>query len=507
MVSFWRAWRPSASVRSAGARGFLGRLAADTRGNALAIIAAAVIPLIAMVGSGVDLSRAYLARTRLQQACDAGVIAGRKVMGDSVDATVTAEVRKFVNFNFPQGTLQTTAFTIVPTEGTNESVDLSLSTTMPTALMKIVGFTTFGIDVNCTARQDFVNTDVMMVLDVTKSMDDEIDGTKKIAALRSAVAALYRALKPAQDKLENASLRLRYGIVPYSSTVNVGKLLYAKNTSWIRNPYPYQKCVSSNWSGCTNYDPVSVTHSNNWFNSTWGGCIEERATVNSIRSSTGYTAPSGAYDLDVDAAPTNDATRWGPYDPAAVEPENSSACPKGARLPARFATEADITSWVSAANGFVPVGSTYHDIGLIWGARLISSTGLWATDNPDTFNSFPVNRHLIFMTDGELAPTISTYSAYGVERYDRRVTSSSNTSTMADEQYESHRQRGTRIMCNKIKSMNITLWVVAFGTTLTDELRSCASSPNHASESSNSAALIQRFQQIGQDIGALRLSR
>ncbi|WP_416365748.1 TadE/TadG family type IV pilus assembly protein [Sphingomonas aerolata] len=66
---------------SSPARGFLGRLARDTKGNVLAIVAAAILPMTAFIGAGLDLSRAYLVRTRLQQACDAGVLAGRRAMG------------------------------------------------------------------------------------------------------------------------------------------------------------------------------------------------------------------------------------------------------------------------------------------------------------------------------------------------------------------------------------------------------------------------------------------
>ncbi len=58
-------------VDSAQRKGFLARLARDVRGNTLAIVGAALVPLSAMIGSGVDMSRAYMAKTRLQSACDA----------------------------------------------------------------------------------------------------------------------------------------------------------------------------------------------------------------------------------------------------------------------------------------------------------------------------------------------------------------------------------------------------------------------------------------------------
>ena len=71
----------------ASARARIGALCSNTRGSTLAICAAAIIPLLLLMGSGLDMSRAYMAKLRLQQACDAGSLAGRRVMqGDTLDA-------------------------------------------------------------------------------------------------------------------------------------------------------------------------------------------------------------------------------------------------------------------------------------------------------------------------------------------------------------------------------------------------------------------------------------
>ena len=53
----------------------LRNLLTDTKGNTLAIFAAALVPLVAMIGSGLDLSFAYMAKAKLQNACDAAVLA------------------------------------------------------------------------------------------------------------------------------------------------------------------------------------------------------------------------------------------------------------------------------------------------------------------------------------------------------------------------------------------------------------------------------------------------
>ena len=60
--------------------GIMSRLASNQEGNIIAIFAAAIIPAIGLVGGAVDMSRLYLTQARLQGACDAGALLGRKIM-------------------------------------------------------------------------------------------------------------------------------------------------------------------------------------------------------------------------------------------------------------------------------------------------------------------------------------------------------------------------------------------------------------------------------------------
>ena len=55
--------------------------------------------------------------------------------------------------------------------------------------------------------------------------------------------------------------------------------------------------------------------------------------------------------------------------------------------------------------------------------------------------------------------------------------------------------------------MNVSVWVIAFGTSLSSEMQECASNANQASTASNSATLIQRVREIGSNIGLLRLTQ
>lgn len=642
------------------------RLAHDARGNTLAIVAAAIIPLAALVGSGIDMSRAYMAQARLQMACDAAALAGRRAMTDgTVDATVRSEALKFFRFNFPTGENSTTppfgvtSFAPNVVGGDNNAVVISASTTLPTTIMSMFGYTSIPIKADCSARLDFRNTDIMLVLDTTGSMDWDAAGnnvnggsTSRIAALRSAVLALYDTLAPIQTQLEAVGLRIRYGIVPYSSGVNVGTALRTLNQDYLVSSWTYQSRVANfntqNTTTTTSYDysdtvetyPSAISRSNcrdygdnksfgsfspspttgpngeryTYARGTWGGvavdsasgsgsktctrvkttrtttttttwdgtykftnwtyqpvtynvanfrsgstitlatntltnmqsrtvpvagtytlaqlatmgfstsshsfsgCVEERDTVSTITGTSTVSRPAGAHDLDMDTAPTSDATRWRPQFSGIVHRRNndsspnptanvtttsnyssSSSCPTAARV---------LQTWTRTAlstylNSLDPAGNTYHDFGMIWGARMVSPTGIFSATNPTTYGGYGVDRYLVFMTDGELNTNSTNYGLYGIEYLDRRVTGGY---TDYDDQNARHAKR-FEIACQEAKSKVNSVWVIVFTASMSTELSNCASSPSQAATVTTSAALISKFEEIGRNIGALRLTQ
>jgi len=238
---------------------------------------------------------------------------------------------------------------------------------------------------------------------------------------------------------------------------------------------------------------------------TWAGCIEERDTVTSIVDGYGYTIPEGAFDLDIDLFPTDDATRWRPYFPDIVyRPDNGYrpqiACPAPARRLQAW-NRGDLNSYIAQLRA---TGGTYHDNGMSWGTRMLSPNGIFGADNPDSFNTMPVARHIIYFTDGQLDTGDTIYSTRGMERWNKRVTGEAGYTTEAD--LNGRHQQRFRMLCNEAKQRGITIWVVTLATSLTDDLRNCASSPDHASETADQAQLRARFIEIGRNIGALRLA-
>lgn len=242
---------------------FFRNLRDDATANTLVIVAAALIPITAMIGSAVDFSRAYMAKSRLQSACDASSLAARRVMKNDIFTDEVEETgQQFFSFNFPVGSFGSAEFQPEISRPETGIIHIRAATSIPTVVMQIFGFDQLAISADCDASLNFVNTDVVMVLDVTGSMADEVGGVPKIESLRDAVLALYDELAPVQAQLESQGLRLRYGIVPYSSTVNVGHLLYDEDPDYIRRSTPFQSRVA-NFNAAT-YLPNSPTSSGAW---------------------------------------------------------------------------------------------------------------------------------------------------------------------------------------------------------------------------------------------------
>lgn len=591
------------------ARAFMGRLARDVRANTLAIMTMALIPLAGMVGGGVDISRMYIVKTRLQHACDAGALAGRKAMGGGVwnfnNYYARTQAEKFFDANYNASAYGVTARARAFSENAGK-VSGTASADLPMTLMRIFGKTSETLSVNCDAEMRLPNTDVMFVLDTTGSMnDDDGRGTRKITGLKVAVKCFYEIVARLDTDADcttgtpsggtGSQVQLRFGFVPYATNVNVGRLL---KPEWMPDNWTYQtrklaNTPSGNWGAwskeysgycsdipddtearqytitssrrgnCTymlrdwvgtatkwNYGPLSqpistLKNGTGWNNGftlpigpggaqktiNWDGCIEERKTVwqNSYSP-----IPAGAKDLDIDLVPNSDETRWGPVLNDVIYTRKTGVRQAGSfSLPADNGTNAIYTNgdyyacpvpakkmqvWASATDfdnyvdSLTPNGNTYHDIGLLWGARLLSPSGIFKSENEYTPQGGEIERHLIFMTDGDTCTGTNNYTAYGVLWFDRRTTDPSaaptdgctdtgTLTTQVNARYSA--------LCEAVKNKNITLWVIAFGnlaTTTETRLKNCASSGRYF-KATDASTLQQTFKSIADQISQLRLTK
>lgn len=217
------------------------------------ILAISVVPLLALVGSSIDMGRAYLVESRLQQACDAGVLGARKELGAisnfdpaSDGAAVIDKGTRFFNANFADGIYRSIDRDFTMALENDQSVSGIASVVLPTDIMQFFGKDEIPISVNCRAELTVPNTDVMMALDVTGSMAESNpdDTSPKISVLKSVVKGFYATMEATRQPQS----RIRYGFVPYSTNVNVGGLL---KDDWVipQWSYPSRTLVGTTGSG------------------------------------------------------------------------------------------------------------------------------------------------------------------------------------------------------------------------------------------------------------------
>lgn len=267
----------------------------DNSGNVMMMMAIMLFVLAGFCGCAVDAARLFVVNSRLQQACDAGALAGRRAMTDTstgntvLDSSATAQAQSFFTNNFRSGWFGTTSVVFTPSKTTDAQVAASASVAVPMVLMRMFGMNSVTLTTSCTARLNVPDTDVIFVLDTTGSMaclpgDDDstcnnyvgnagtttytrpLDGAtsgntsmagyplstayyvpeksgSRISALRSAVLNFYDTLAAAAD----SSTHIRYGFVTYTSTVNAGRAVMSiapkyivggvgsANTNWTYN--------------------------------------------------------------------------------------------------------------------------------------------------------------------------------------------------------------------------------------------------------------------------------
>jgi Flp pilus assembly protein TadG len=270
----------------------------------------------------------------------------------------------------------------------------------------------------------------------------------------------------------------------------------------------------------------------------WKPCIEE---ISTFRNTDGNPLdewspiPSAAKDMVIDHLPSNadDTTRWRPTLPDAVWdrgsnlnaitdtasrsntyefncPLNTATTTSEARKMQAYRTATGAANFRNYVNSLATAGNTYHDIGLLWGARLMSPDGIFESENKTTPAGADISRHMVFMTDGDTFTEGKNYTSYGIDRWDRRQTNNSTDvgsgqSTLLNN-VNNARQSA---LCNAIKAKQITLWVVFYGPPAGDtytRLRNCASSFEHFFVASDTQLLIETFNKIASSISELKLT-
>jgi len=428
------------------------------------IVGLAAIPLAIALGVTIDSARGYTAHNRLQAAVDAAALAAAnstEAEGETIEEAATM----FFDSNFPDDYLggDVTSFSAVFNEESGE-INVTAEVLLPTTFMRVAGKDNVVITARASSITQTSGLELALVIDVTGSMDETVDGVKKIDSLKTATASLLDVLYGDDDLVED----LFVSLIPYSGTVNIGS--DRPNLAIGLNQGEFAP-------------------------ETWGGCVEARDDG----------------EDQTDDPPTGTSGRFSPYNfrkynevfGAVFGDSGNLFCPDLAMMPLEPSRQI-IQDEIDALSAS---GPTLTNIGMVWGWRAISPTwrGHWGAevpaDRPLDYDADNNIKAVVFMTDG--LASVFDYTAYGLRSEERLGTS--NVS-LANQEIDSRLLN----VCNSMKDENIQVFTIMFdlnSPTVETLYRDCATSDEHFFDSPTGEDLEIAFKKIGRRLTNLRLTQ
>jgi Flp pilus assembly protein TadG len=432
------------------------RFLKDRRGGVAPMFALAIVPVFGLVGAAVDYSRASSVRTGMQSAIDATALAMAKLAPTLTAAQLQTQTTAYFNAMFNHPEAKNLVITPTYTTAGGTQLVISVSGSVDTSFMKIMGFSSLNIGSTSTVKWGNSRLRVALVLDNTGSMAD--DG--KIGALKTATNNLLTQLKNAAT--QNGDVYV--SIIPFVKDINVGASNY--NASWIDwtdwDAQNTTNCSGWGWGGggCSGWGWGSGTPANH---NTWNGCVTDRGNSN---------APSsGNYDTNVVAPGSTNDTKFAA--------EQYDSCPQ-AIMPLSY----NWAAMTTLVNNMTPAGNTNQAIGLAHGWMSLVGGGPYPTP-PAKDPNYTYNTVIILLTDG-------------LNTQDRWYTSQTSID---------NRQSMT---CTNIKAAGITLYTVQVNTggdPTSTLLQNCASTSDKFFLVTQSSQIGTIFNQIGTNLSKLRIAQ
>lgn len=477
---------------------FLHRAGRDTSGVTAMLFAICAVPVLLVVGAGVDFSRVSAARTAAQSAADAAALAAASSKLD-VEAAMRLVADNHANANLRETNASGSKITEFAYNGTTREVRLKITGSVKSTFMALAGWQTLPYEAEAKAVRGLNGTtELVLVLDNTWSMAGD-----KLVALKAAAEDLVVQLR--QDP--NADVKI--GVVPYADYVNVG--VNNRNSGWVDVPADYsttsartcttlttrQTCTRGAARTCTRvvdgrsetYDctPSTCTTqtvppyescsggNTTWYR--WYGCVGSRRAGN-LRLND--TTPSERY-------PGYLATSQNCLNPIVPLTSNQATVISAIR------------GMVVNIGGYRP--STYIPAGLIWGVNVLSPTAPFSEGAAyDPTNRRP-RKVMVLMTDGE--NTLVFRSADG-----RHIAPSGNATAQAAQLKQTYDDMND--ICTYAKSKQIEVFTVAFDitdTTAISAMRNCASSSAHYFDAKDRQGLADAFKAIALSLQNVRITQ
>ena len=495
-------------------------LGQDRGGNVMIVVGLGIFVLLGSLGSAIDMGRAQMAQARLSSALDsAGLAAGGVINSGNVSQVAT----KYFNANFPSSYMGgvTLAQPISVVENTDKTMlTLTANATVPTTFMGLLGFDTMPISASTEITRAKKGMELVLVMDVTGSMEED----NKIGAMKTAAKDLVDILYGDKTTVDN----LWIGLVPFSQTVNIG----ASRTGWVTTD-SFNYGTSQTWKGCVDAreasgrditdDPPATAKFPRYFwicdntatsmrinNKThnyslngWNGKNSDEYSDDSFDSSKMNCATGSGFGYKTPYKDgTADIMHYGPnrYCPSAVTPMTSNKA-----------------TIVAGINAMTPGGNTHVNLGAVWGWRMLSPRWrtLWGGEMntnslPLNYNAPLMNKVIIILTDGENTMSNSARGAYWYLKDNKLGTTSSSTAVTRLNQKLTSVCNSMKVGPNAATPNNIIVYTIAFGnpgSTIETLLKNCASKPDYFFDSPTNEDLKKAFRIIGDSLANLRVSK
>lgn len=507
--------------------------ARETGGSVAILFGVALIPLLIGVGVAVDYGRALIVRERMADAADAAALAIGSWPGLN-EAELSAKAQQFFDANYPPTEIGTVGKVDVKLAG--DDISVSVSGQVPTTFMKLANFDALNVGVTNKITKKQRNIEVVLVLDITGSMNSG----GKLSAMKNAATKMVNTL----FNNKSTSDTLKIGLVPFSAAVNVGT--DKQNSGWIDTAtYPNNSAIAKEDFAYTN-GQNAFTLFNQLRNRDWAGCVRERAEP---------------YELTDDPPASSAATKWAPYfapdEPSAsgncsssssnssytndylcdgsytnisscfngetttaakrqcftgkynnITVSNSSKGPQLNCSPSPVMAMSNVRSTINnAINNLSAGGYTVIPAGLLWGWRLISPGAPFTEGS--AYDDEKWIKAIVLLTDGDNdvnagnnSHNESDYNAFGyAKRGHLGNTSGSNAVATLNTK--------TLTVCNAIKAKEIQLYTIGFQVSSSAQnlLRSCATKPDMFYNSPSNQQLEVVFADIAQGLSELRIAQ
>ncbi len=458
----------------------------------VAVVFALMLPmLIASVGVTVDMSQAYLVKTRLNRALDAAALAAAAT--GSEDQTVLEDkVDAFMNANYPETRIGDVLSVDVNLNG--NLLTVGADARFNTSFMKIFGFDLIDVSSQTTVVREVRGLEIVLVLDNTGSMSTN----NNIQALRDASTNFVQILF---EEIEDEET-IRIGLVPYSSSVNVGSYGWGldENDNDYGDPFvepPLNDVYSDYYNGMNPYtgnrygiDEADLEYDTSEYGE-WHGCVEAEDYPLDTED---HAGPWTMYRFDWNGRNSyEDYNNYNGYDGSRGDYYNSYYgpnyhCPDQQVLP----LDNDELALYDAIDNMQANGFTLGNYGMVWGWRLISP------EEPFTegaaYDDEQWDKVVVMMTDGQNTMN-SYYTAYG-KTNEHNV----DPDDLNDRFIE---------VCDAMKAENILVYTVTFYSNVDEDTkefyRQCATQTSNYHDAPSQEDLVDVFEQISRELSNLHI--